>query len=304
MYTSRRSFLKKSAITIAGTTIFSSELFAARKEKEILGIQLYSVRDDMKNDPKSTLKQISDIGYKYVEHASYVDRKFYGYTPTEFKKILNDLGLQMKSGHTVMGKDAWDESKNDFTDKWKYTVEDAAAMEQQFVISPSMDKSFYQDYDSLKRVLEIYNKSGELCKQHGMRFGYHNHAVEFTTQLNGMRMYDIILKETDPDLVIQQIDIGNMYGAGGRAIELIKQYFGRFKSMHVKDEIKSEKAELEGYESTELGKGVVQVKEVLELARKTGGTTHFIIEQESYQGKSPIEAVKTDYRIMTSWGFA
>jgi len=306
MYTSRRTFLKKGAITVAGAALLSNELFAAgKKEKEILGIQLYSVRDDMKKDPQGTLKQINDMGYRYVEHANYVDRKFYGYSPTDFKKVLSDLGLQMKSGHTVMGKDAWDESKNDFTDKWKYTVEDAAAVGQEYVISPWLDVSYRKDIDGLKRFLGVFNKSGELCKQHGMRFGYHNHDFEFNTQVDGMRLYDIILKETDPELVIQQMDMGNMYGAGGRPMELLKQYPGRFKSMHVKDEIKSNSAgEMGGYESTVLGTGIMQVKEVLELARKVGGTTHFIIEQESYQGKSPLDSAKEDYGIMKGWGFA
>jgi len=304
MHTSRRTFLKKGAITVAGAAVFSNELFAAKKDKEIVGIQLYSVRDDMKKDPQGTLKQISDMGYKYVEHANYIDRKFYGYSPTDFKKLLDSLGLQMKSGHTVMGKDAWDESKNDFTDKWKYTVEDAATVGQEFVISPWLDESYRKDIDGLKRFLAVFNRSGELCKQHGMRFGYHNHNFEFDTQVNGMRLYDIILKETDPNLVIQQMDMGNMYGAGGRPLELLKQYPGRFQSMHVKDEIKSDKPDaMSGYESTLLGAGVMNVKEVLEAARKAG-TTHFIIEQESYQGKTPIDSAKEDLTIMKGWGFA
>ena len=86
MHTSRRTFLKKSALAVAGTTLFSGELFAGKKATEILGVQLYSVRDDMKKDPLATLKQISAIGYKHVEHANYVDRKFYGYSPLISKK--------------------------------------------------------------------------------------------------------------------------------------------------------------------------------------------------------------------------
>src|SRR3954470_9386458 len=117
MNTSRRTFLKQGSLALASASLLSNQLFAAATaNNEILGIQLYSVRDDMKKDPSGTLKQLSDMGYKYVEHANYVDRKFYGYSPTEFKKLLDGLGLQMKSGHTVMGQKAWDESKNDFTD--------------------------------------------------------------------------------------------------------------------------------------------------------------------------------------------
>jgi sugar phosphate isomerase/epimerase len=290
-------------MALAGASLASRSFLEIVKDKSITGIQLYSVRDDMKKDPSGTLKQVSDIGYKYVEHANYVDRKFYGYSPTDFKKLLDGLGLQMKSGHTVMGRDAWDESKNDFTDKWKYTVDDAAVVGQEYVISPWLDESYRKDLDGLKRFLAVFNKSGELCKKSGMKFGYHNHDFEFNTNVGGMRLYDIILKETDPSLVIQQMDMGNMYGAGGRALDLLKQYPGRFKSFHVKDEIKSDnKDSMEGYESTVLGTGVIPVKEVLDIGKKTGDV-HFIIEQESYQGKAPLDCAKQDLQVMKSWGY-
>jgi sugar phosphate isomerase/epimerase len=299
----RRTFVKNSTLAIAGATLFSKNIFAAAKDKTITGVQLYSVREEMKKDAAGTLKQLADMGYKYVEHANYVDRKFYGYSPSDFKKLLGDMGLQMKSGHTVMGQKAWDETKNDFTDSWKWTVEDAATVGQQYVISPWLDDKYRKDLDGLKAFLAVFNKSGELCKKSGMKFGYHNHNFEFNTDVGGTRLYDIILKETDPDLVIQQMDMGNMYGAGGRPLELLKQYPGRFLSLHVKDEIKSEKGDMSGYESTVLGTGVIQVKDVLDIAKKQNPDTHFIIEQESYQGKSPMDSVKEDLQIMKKWGY-
>lgn len=289
-------------MTLAGVALLSKNFFEDGTKKRITGLQLYSVRDDMKSDPAGTLRKLSDMGYKYVEHANYVDRKFYGWTPSEFKKVLDDLGLKMKSGHTVMNAKSWDEGKNDFTDLWKYTVEDAAVMGQEYVISPWLDESYRKNIDGLKRFLEVFNKSGELCKKSGMKFGYHNHDFEFNTQVGGQRLYDIILKETDPSLVIQQMDMGNMYNAGGRPLELLRQYPGRFKSFHVKDEVKTSNAE-HPYESAVLGTGIMQVKEVIDLAKKTGGTEHFIIEQESYQGKAPLDSVKEDLQIMKKWGY-
>jgi sugar phosphate isomerase/epimerase len=299
---SRRAFIKNNGLLLTGAMLFSSDLIAAKKKRKITGIQLYSVRDDMKKDPSATLKKLADMGYKYVEHANYVDRKFYGWNAKEFKKVLDDLGLQMKSGHTVMNAKAWDEGKNEFTDAWKYTVEDAAVMGQEYVISPSLDESYRKDIDRLKRFLAVFNKSGELCKKSGMKFGYHNHDFEFNTQVDGQRLYDIILKETDPTLVIQQMDMGNMYSAGGRPLELLRQYPGRFKSFHVKDEIKTDKGDRE-YESAVLGTGIMNVKEVIDLAKKIGGTEHFIIEQESYQGKTPLDCAKEDLQIMKKWGY-
>ncbi|MDO9376047.1 MAG: sugar phosphate isomerase/epimerase, partial [Ferruginibacter sp.] len=93
----------------------------------------------------------------------------------------------------------------------------------------------------------------------------------------------------------------NMYHAGGIAADIIKQYPGRFESMHVKDEIKA--AEAGKYESTILAKGIIPVKEVIDLGRKSGGTKHFIIEQESYQGKTPMACVEEDLAIMKKWGY-
>jgi sugar phosphate isomerase/epimerase len=305
MYSSRRNFIKTTALTAAGAALFSNAIFAAKRSTHITGLQLYTVRDDMKKDPFGTLKQLSAAGFVYVEHASYADRKFYGYSATEFKKILTDLGLKMVSGHTSMGPQHWDKAKNDFTDEWKYTIEDAATVGQKYVISPWLDDSLRKNYDELLSFLMVFNKSGELCKKSGMKFGYHNHNFEFTVMLNNMKVFDIIMQHTDASLVAQQLDIGNMYGVGGRAIDIIKQYPGRFELMHVKDEIKSPgKGEMEdGYESTVIGKGIMGVKEILDYAYKTGGTTQFIIEQESYQTITPLEAAKQDLEAMKSFGF-
>jgi sugar phosphate isomerase/epimerase len=310
MKVSRRKFLTKGSMSLAGTMLLPKNFFAMNNifhfdGNHIIGIQLYSVRDDMKNDPLGTLKQLAAIGYKNVEHANYIDGKFYGYTHVEFKKVLDDLSLKMPSGHTVMNDADWDKKTNDFTDKWKQTVEDAATVGQQYVISPWLDESLRKNYNDLVRFLEVFNKCGQLCKKSGLKFGYHNHDFEFKYSLNGKLIYDIILDKTDPSLVLQQIDIGNMYGAGGRALDIIKKYPGRFTSMHVKDEIKSTgKGEMnDNYESTVLGKGILPVKEIVDLAKKSGGTTEFIVEQESYQGKTPIECAKEDLKVLQNWGY-
>src|SRR5665647_628092 len=303
---SRRKFIVNGSLSLAGTMFLSNNIFANTKAMNTtLGLQLYSVRDDMKKDPLGTLKQLADMGYKNVEHANYVDRKFYGYTASEFKKVLSDLGLKMPSGHTVMNDSHWNKTTNDFTDEWKQTVEDAAIVGEQYVISPWLDESLRQNYDDLVSFLDKFNKSGELCKKSGLKFGYHNHDFEFKYSLNGEQIYDIILAKTDPELVLQQIDIGNMYGAGGRALDILKKHPGRFESMHVKDEIKAkDKGEMnDNYESTILGKGILPVKEIVDLFRKLGGTTEFIIEQESYQGITPLECSKEDLKVMKSWGY-
>jgi sugar phosphate isomerase/epimerase len=301
MSISRRSFIRNSAFTIAGSTLLSNKLLAAAPTVELTGVQLYSIRDDMKANPLASLQELAKMGYKHVEHASYMNRKFYGWSAKEFRKVLDDLGMTMPSGHTVMSPQHWDATKKDFTDAWKYTVEDAAICGQKFVISPSMQANTRKNYDALKGLMEFFNKSGELCNKSGMKFGYHNHDFEFSETLNGKTLFDIILSETDPKLVMQQLDIGNMINGGAKALDIMKKYPGRFESMHVKDEIAASGGH-EKFESTILGKGVVPVKEVIDLGRKWG-TKHFIIEQESYQGKTPMECVKEDLAIMKKWGY-
>lgn len=299
--TSRRSFLQKTALAAAATALSPTFLQAAAKKKYLIGIQLYSVRADMKADPLNTLKALAEMGYQHVEHANYADRKFYGYSAKEFKQILKDLGLSMPSGHTVMGPSHWDAAKNDFSDSWKYTVEDAAILGQEFVISPWLDESLRKTKDDMLRYMEVFNKSGELCKKSGMRFGYHNHNFEFTQMMGTETVYEIILKNTDPNLVTQQLDFGNLYETKADAMAIIKNNPGRFVSLHVKDEVINSKGT--AWESTVLGKGEQAVKELVAEGLKTGGTKHLIIEQEAYQGIAPLECVKQDLGVMKGWGY-
>jgi sugar phosphate isomerase/epimerase len=303
MKTSRRTFLKSTAMVALGSAIFPGSVLASAKKKKkgMVGLQLYSIRDDMKKDPVGSLTQLAKMGYVYVEHANYIDRKFYGFSASEFRKVLDGLGLKMISGHTVMEKKHWDEEKKDFRDSWKYTVEDAAILGQKWVISPFMDESMRKTYDDFKHYMDIFNRSGELCKKSGMKFGYHNHDFEFSQKLNGEKIFDIMMKSMDANLVAMQLDIGNLYNGGAIALDIMNQYPGRFEIIHVKDEIEA-KSGTEKYESTILGEGIVNTRKVVDLAAKKGGTSCYIIEQESYGDKTPMYSVQADLDIMKKWG--
>ena len=306
MSTSRRTFLKNSALAVAATSIRirPGSIFSSPTKKDLVGLQLYSVRDAMGKDPAGSLKKLAAMGYRYVEHANYINGKFYGYAPKDFRSLLDSLGLHMTSGHTAFKTEHWDAARKDFTDSWKQTVEDAAILGQKFVISPWIDDTMRKNYDDVLHLMEIFNKNGELCKTHGMKFGYHNHWFEFNTVLNGQKLYDIILQHTDPALVAQQLDMGNLYNGGAIAIAVVMQYPGRFELMHVKDEIPAAagKPADEKYESTIIGQGIVDTRKVCDQGRKSG-TQYFIIEQESYQGKDPFDCCKDDLDIMKKWKY-
>jgi len=297
----RKSFIQNSAFALAALSMPEFLATKPKYPKNLVGLQLYSVRNAMKANPLDTLKKLSAMGFRFVEHANYIDRKFYGYNAKEFVKILKDLGLKMPSGHTVFETKHWDYATKDFTAEWKYTIEDAATCGQQFVISPSLESAQRKTADDLKAFMEIFNKNGELCKKYGMKFGYHNHDFEFSQKLGNQTVFELILDNTDPNLVMQQLDMGNLYNGGANALDIVKKYPGRFESWHVKDEILSE-SKLEKYESTILGKGIVPVKEILAIAAQSKGNGHLIIEQESYQGMDPLEAMKIDLSILKTWG--
>ena len=298
MKTTRREFLKTSALVLAGTTLLS-KTGCSSKPKTTLALQLYCVREDMRNDPLGSLTQLAEMGYTHLEHANYVNHEFYGWTATEFKKVLDDLGLKMPSGHTTLRPEHWDDAVGDFTPEWKRLVDDAAYMGQEYVISPSMNRQMYSSYDKFKWFMDIFNKCGELCQERGMRFGYHNHDYEFSVKLNGETLWDLIMNNTDADKVVMQLDTGNMYIAGAKAKDVLAQYPGRYDNIHVKDMIQGEDGK---YESTILGKGLVGVREAADLARDQG-TRLFIIEQESYQGRTPMDCMEENFAIMRSWGY-
>jgi sugar phosphate isomerase/epimerase len=301
MKTSRRTFLKSGAMVALGAAILPRTVFGSLVQEVTVGLQLYSVRDDMKSDPKGSLKKLAAMGYKVVEHAGYADRKFYGFEPSEFKKILEDLGLKMYSGHVEFGMKSWDAVKKDFTDTWKKTVEDAASMGQKYVITPELAENAQKDYDTLLKMIDLWNKCGELCRKYGMKFGYHDDFNE-NAILHNMKIYDIIMKNADPKLTIQQFDIANLYNAAGTdPMDIIKEYPGRFPSLHVKDVLK-EKNKENSHDSTILGKGVLNVKDVLPLAVKNGAWL-MIIEQEAYQNETPMDCVRDDLAAMKGWGY-
>lgn len=299
----RRDFVRNTGLGLLSASFLTSEAVAElAKKKTLLSLQLYSIRDYMKTDPVGTIKALSKIGYKDCEHAGYSDQKrqFYGHSPEDWKKILADNGMTMQSGHSVFGKQHWNFDKKELTDVWKTTVEDSVKAGQKYIISPWLDVSLRKNFDDLKQFMDAFNVCGEYCKKQGIRYGYHNHDFEFSLKLTSKRVYDIILENTDPKLVAQQLDIGNMYGGGGRAMELLKQYPGRFELLHVKDEVDNGKG---GHESGILGTGIIGVQEILKTSVNAGPTFYLIIEQESYQGKDPVACMKENYDVMKKWGY-
>ena len=299
MYNSRRSFIKNSSVVLAGAALLPQHYTAAQSKKEKLAIQLYSVDKEMHKDACGTLKFLKELGYQYVEHAGYISRKFYDYSPADFNKLVTDYGLTLVSGHTVLKLQHWNKRTKNFTAEWHHTIEDAAAAKQQFIITPWLDHSLWNDETALKYFMDVFNKSGELCKKAGLQFGYHNHNFEFTHTFNSLRLYDVILQNTDPQLVAQQLDIGNIYEKDFSITDLFAQYPNRFQLMHVKN-IKATNKRHQPYKSAPINDGLLDVKEITNKARKQGGTSYFIIEQDGDAATNPFECAKQNFLAFTA----
>lgn len=290
--TSRRDFLRQSGLAALSLGALP-ELLAARATSvvakgqfEHVSVQLYSVREDMGKDAMGTLRQVAAAGYKEVEPASYVNGKVYGMTPTDFRKACNDLGMNVTSSHVTFQKQDWDADKKQVSDRWKKIMEDSAAMGQKYLISAGFaaDK---KDFDAVKRWLEAFNVAGQAAKSHGLKFGFHNHTDEFTSMHEGKSIFQHMVETLDPKLCTIQFDTCNAKLANADAAYWISKYPKNFEMMHVKDKAKGKD------ESTTMGTGEIDFGPVFAAAKKAG-IKYYVMEQESYEGTTPIACIKTD----------
>ncbi len=250
----------------------------------------------MKNDPLGTLKAVAKVGYKEVEHANYHEGKFYGFSSVEFDKILKGIGLSMPSAHTIFRKAHWLEAHNEVTDAWKRTIDDALTVGQEYLISPWFEWDLTQP-DEMKRGVEAYERCGEICRAAGLRFGFHNHTVEFENDYDGQPIYEYMLRNWSLVNVCQQLDTCNMVIGGADPLDWLRRYPHQFESLHVKDRAPGKD------ESTLLGTGSLPMEEILAFAKKHTPVKYWIIEQESYGSKTPLEAVAYDLRRFKDYGF-
>lgn len=270
----RREFLKNMGALAAGSVLLPSFKFAPKKVKDI-GIQLYTFRKDMQADPKATLKLIAGLGIKEIESASSSLGLFYGLQPAEMKNICDGLGMTLRSGHTSIDS------------KWPQTIEQAAVSGQEYLICSTLPYQG-QTVANYQKVAERFNRAGEECKAAGIKFGFHNHDFEFQ-QDNGTVLYDVLLKNTDPELVHMEMDLGWVVAAGKDPFEYFKTYGKRFPLWHLKD--------MKGKGSTEFGTGTLDITGLLKKS-KEAGMKYFFIEQEEYPAGSPLQSMKINMDYM------
>jgi sugar phosphate isomerase/epimerase len=267
----RRQFLK----TAGGATLSAlllPRLSQAATVKNV-GIQLYTVRKEMLADAVGTLKELAKIGYKELESARSTKGLYYGLSPKEMKKVASDLGMTLRSGHVAIDEN------------WQKTVDQAAESGQEYLICSSLP-SEGQTVDNYKRCADTFTKAAEVCQKSNIVFGYHNHDYEFKV-VDGMPLYDTLLTNTDPKLVKMELDLGWVIVTGNDPVAYFNKYPGRFPLWHLKDMDRAKQ------ESTEFGKGNINIKQMLQNMKKSG-VKYFFVEQEEYP-KTAMESARYDF---------
>lgn len=281
--TTRRSFLKSSAVYSAGLLIAPSLLNYNHK---YIGLQLYTVRDAMQSDPSATLARVSKIGYNSVEGATYTGtQKFYGMEAAEFSRLLKRNGLIMPSSHYRLGDEKMNGEmpKGTIMQDWGKAVDDAAAVGIKYMVCAYLSEAERGGTDRYKHIAEQFNKAGEICKKSGIQLCYHNHDFEFKKE-NGKFMYEVLLENTDKNLVKMEMDLYWVNKAGQDPIALINEHPGRFPLWHVKDMDKTPERSF-----TEVGNGSIDFKKIFKYADKAD-LKYFFVEQDRTPG-DPFDSI-------------
>jgi len=272
MSNSRRSFIRGAALTsVALSMPFKNELMAMASKSNPFGIQLWSVKQALAKDTLGVLKQIASNGYKKIESFEGPKGMFWGMKNTEFKKVLDDLGMNIC---------------NDTGNFKTFEQKAAAAGEIGMKYIICAFKGPQKTLDHFKKFAEEFNACGEIAKKHGLRFAYHNHDYSFKA-MDGIVPQDLMMKNTDSAIVDFEMDMYWTAAAGVDPVAYMDQFPNRFKLVHVKDMTKT----ATGHESCVIGKGIIDYKTLLPKVAKRG-IEHMIVEQEAYTGSNEMDSAK------------
>jgi sugar phosphate isomerase/epimerase len=292
----RRHFLKNSTLALLASGCSKNIFNKYGLDKEIKpGLQLYTLRNEMQSDLEGTLRKVAEIGYTTLEHAGYDNGLFYGKKPTEFNKILINEGLSVVSGHLLTGRQN-PSKKYTMINEFERVAEDMQAINQKFIVCAWLFPEERTCLDDYRKLTDILNKCGEICKKHGIVFAYHNHDFEFDP-IQTLIPYNILLKETEPELVKFEMDMYWMTKAKQDPLKYFDLYPERFPLWHVKDMNKEDASKF-----AEVGKGSINFARLF-AAKEKAGLRQYFVEQDDCYDQKPLDCIKTsiDYLKTKSW---
>jgi len=285
----RRTFLE-TAGTLTAASLLSSRVGWAAGDHKIdrIGVQLYTVRDLMKDDFDGTIAKVAGIGYKEVEFAGY-----FGRTGQQVRAVLDKNGLSAPSTHVQY---------DELDGKFPSVIETSKAIGLEYIICPWIPEDLRKSPDVWRKAAEKFNRCGEQSKKAGIQFGYHNHWFEFLP-VNGKLPYDELLKECDANLVKMEMDLCWITVAGGDPIKYFEKYPGRFPLVHAKDMKKLPKISTAGGQDfgdslkdmTSVGDGIIDWKRIFSYS-ETAGIKHYIVEHD--KPADPMASITASYQYL------
>ena len=265
----RGAFLKQSAILSAGILAMPEMAFGKSQKT---GLQLYTLRESVAKDVPGVFSQVAKAGYSELEMFGLsAENKFFGHSVKEVAELLKQNNLTSPSGHYMPEKFLFNNGNGDDV---KNLCDVANQLGNSYVIIPWLSEEKRNSIDKYKLLAGRMNKAGEICKNAKLQLAYHNHDFEFI-DFKGEHGYDILLKNTDSNLVKMEMDLYWVVRAGYDPIALFKSNPGRFHLWHVKDMNKNDKTQ-----NTEVGNGSLDFKSIFANA-KLAGVKHYIVEQEN-----------------------
>lgn len=286
--TSRRKFIKTVStgsllLAFPGTLTSCSH---RKKNLKDIGIQLYTLRDVMPADPVGVLKQVAAMGYTQIESYEGDRGMFWGMDNRDFSKLMGNLGMKIISSHTDIHKE------------FERKAALAAEIDMHYLVCPWAGAQ--KTLDDYKRLADLFNEKGRVCRENGIRFAYHNHEYTFLP-VEGSLPHDILMTYTDPDLVTFEMDVYWVVTAGEDPVHWLKKYPGRWRLSHIKDRKKN--IALTKTDATcVLGTGEIDWPRVLKTAVEEG-MEFFFVEQEQYDKMSSMDAARLNAGYLKNLAF-
>lgn len=267
-----------------------------------VGLQLYSVRDLMKENPVLTLEKVASIGYKNIEVANHdAANEFgvgFGVSSAQLNEIFGRFGSQVVSAHIWPFNEA----------NCEKVIEYNQQIGNHYIVHPI---DFFENEDDVLKKCEFYSKMGEICRREGMKYLYHNHYMEFQ-QFNGKPVLEIIRDNTDPQAVNFELDTFWTMRAGLDPVEVMKEFGSRIKLVHQKDfnpdtstpvnlfsvvgtdariDMENFVGSFKADNFTEIGTGCMDIQSIINTANELGSVEYIILEQD-YSQLGQLESIQ------------
>jgi len=293
----RRDFIRTASVAAAAGIVAPSLAFKSSAKPDLLasnnimknkevGLQIYTLRNKLRDGLEPVLEKVAEIGYKNIEAFSMGGDKVLGKEPAELKALADSLGLKVISSHMGIQRMTI-KNMEKVKDSWKELIERFHTVGVKYLANAYLAPNVRSSICDYKNWAESFNYFGEMCKDAGITFGYHNHDFEFDV-FDGQMGYDVLLNETEPDLMMFEPDLYWFKRADKDPVEYMKNHPGRFKLWHLKDMEDNEDKDF-----AEVGHGVIDFERIFEV-REEAGLELIFVEQDSCK-RDEYESIKMSF---------